>query len=90
MISQYKARYSNAHVHGDGRFVGRRRENFGMMSPVKGGGQKSSAERDLNVVISISSEFRRRDGAGNDTGDRNVKRRREETDKNVVVNLLNG
>ena len=54
------------------------------------GGQKSSAERDLNVVISISSEFRRRDGAGNDTGDRNVKRRREETDKNVVVKLLNG
>ena len=64
--------------------MGRRRENFGMLSPVTGevgGGQKSSAERDLSVVISISSEFRRRDGTGNDTRDRNVKRRREGTDK---------
>jgi hypothetical protein len=48
-----------------------------MMSPVTGWGQKSSAKRDLDVVISILSEFRRRDGAGNDTGDRNVRNRRE-------------
>jgi hypothetical protein len=59
--------------------TGWRRENFGMMSPVTGRVKviRRETERDLNVVISISSEFRRRDGAGNDTGYRNVRRKRQ-------------
>jgi len=72
--------------------VGRRRENFGMMSPVTGGrGGKSHQQRGISALLLVFRlSSRRRDGAGNDTGDRNVKRRREGTDKNVVVKLLNG